>query len=68
MPESFHNDIKALGIQSLLDRDNQLGQDWQNLIFALADQRAKAFICKEFVGVIYFSKAVEENRQVVMVV
>jgi hypothetical protein len=68
VPQGLHHDLRGFGTQCLLDRDDQLRQDREDLVFTLGDERGKALVCQEPEGVLCFTQAVEEDGEVVMVV
>ena len=66
--QSFDNDLRLLGVEGLLDGDDQLGKHWQDALLAGLDQRGQALVRQELVGVLGLAKTVEEDGQVVVVV
>lgn len=59
---------KGSGRKLTLDRDDQLGDDGQNLGASLFEHVENALHGQEAVGVLLFTDAFEENGEVVMVV
>ena len=51
-----------------LDRDDQLGNNWENLSTALLQHVKNTLNSQESVGVLLLTDTLEENREVVVVV
>ena len=58
----------ALAREGLFDGDDELGKDGQKLVGISFDQFFGTLDCEEFVRLLGFSKSLEEDRQMEVVV
>ena len=68
MPQCFDHNLQLLGAESLLDRYNKMREYRQDLIFAWGDKGSESLISKKLIRVGCLSEAMEEYRQIVMIV
>ena len=48
-------------LKSFLDRDDQLWEDWKDLVFAKLNKLVKTHVCQELIRILSLSQTMEEN-------
>ena len=60
--KGLDHDLLALGLQGILDRNDQLGKNWENLVFSAFDELIAATIGKELGWLIRLLETLKEDR------